>query len=132
MTRLATVADCMARDVAVLSPEQEINAAARLLLKRGVSGAPVVDAAGRLVGVLTEKDCLRAALEASYYRDWGKPVSAYMAREVVTIEAGLDLLSACQVFLDGPYRRFPVVDSGRLVGLVARADILRALTETWG
>ncbi len=132
MSKISTVEAHMQRDLVTLSPEQEVNNAARVLLDHHISGAPVVDASGALVGILTEKDCLRAALEASYYRDWGKAVSAYMARDVTTMDASLDILSACQVFLDGPFRRFPVIEDGRLVGLVSRTDILRALADTWG
>lgn len=132
MTTLSLVSDHMARDVVTLSPEQEVNAAVHVLLKHGVSGAPVVDGDGQLVGMLTEKDCLRAALEASYYRDWGKPVAAYMSRDVITMDPDIDILTACQMFLDGPYRRFPVVDAGRLMGQISRTDVLRALAETWG
>ncbi|MBY4893867.1 CBS domain-containing protein [Rhodobacteraceae bacterium N5(2021)] len=132
MTTLSLVSDHMARHLVTLSPDQEINNAMHVLLKHGVSGAPVVDGEARLVGILTEKDCLRAALEASYYRDWGKPVSAYMQRDVATIEPDIDILAACQTLLDGPYRRFPVVDDGRLVGLISRTDVLRALADTWG
>lgn len=131
MTALSFVSDHMTRDLVTLSPDQEINSAVHVLLKHGISGAPVVDDDTQLVGILTEKDCLRAALEASYYRDWGKTVSAYMERNVTTIEADIDVLTACQVFLDGPYRRFPVVDTGKLVGLVSRTDVLRALADTW-
>lgn len=131
MNPLSSVSDHMTRDLVTLSPEQEINNAAHVLLKHGISGAPVVDDGRQLLGILTEKDCLRAALEANYYRDWGKPVSAYMKRDVTTIEAHVDILRACQVFLDGPFRRFPVVDTGELVGLISRTDVLRALTDTW-
>lgn len=131
MSALSFVSDHMTRDLVTLSPEQEINSAVHVLLKHGVSGAPVVDGDAKVVGILTEKDCLRAALEASYFRDWGKTVSAYMARDVITIEAGIDILTACQVFLDGPYRRFPVIEGGRLVGLISRTDVLRALADTW-
>lgn len=132
MSTLSLVADHMARDLVTLSPDQEINNAMHVLLNHRVSGAPVVDGAAQLIGILTEKDCLRAALEASYYRDWGKPVSAYMKRDVVTIDAGTDILGACQMLLDGPYRRFPVVDAGQLVGLISRTDVLRALAGSWG
>jgi CBS domain-containing protein len=132
MSGLDLVGDHMTRDVVTLAPGQEINSALSVLLRHKVSGAPVVDGSGALVGMLTEKDCLRAALEASYYRDWGRSVQAYMTREVVTIDAGLDIVGACQKFLDGPYRRFPVMEDGRMVGLISRTDILRALADTWG
>lgn len=132
MSKLHLVADFMARDLITLSPDQEINRAMHVLLDHKVSGAPVVDDAGRLVGVLTEKDCLRAALEASYYRDWGKPVARYMATTLVTVGPDMDILEACQMVLDGPHRRFPVVKAGRLLGQISRTDILRALADTWG
>ncbi len=132
MSTLSLVSDHMTRDVMTLSPEQEINTAVRALLGRGVSGAPVLDAEGRIAGMLTEKDCLRAALEASYYRDWGKPVAAYMSRDVITMDPGLDILAACQMCLSGPFRRFPVVEGGALVGQISRTDILRGLADTWG
>lgn len=132
MNELHTIADLMARDIVTLAQDQEINAAARVLLHHGVSGAPVVDQNGSLVGILTEKDCLRAALEANYHRDWGKTVAGYMARDVITIDPDIDILTACQTFLDGPFRRFPVTQNGQLVGLISRTDILRGLIETWG
>ena len=132
MTALSLVADHMTRDPVTLRPEEEINGAIQTLLRHRISGAPVVGEGGALVGILTEKDGLRAALEASYYREWGKPVSAYMATEVATMDPGLDLLSACQTMLDGPHRRFPVVEDGRLCGMISRADILRGLAAGWG
>lgn len=131
MSALSFVSDHMTRDLVTLSPEQEINGAVHVLLKHGVSSAPVADSDTQIVGILTEKDCLRAALEASYYRDWGKTGSAYMARDVVALDADVDILTACQVLLDGPYRRFPVIEDGRLAGLISRTDVLRALADTW-
>ncbi len=132
MSTLTLVSDHMVRSPVTLSPDQEINGAVRVLLDHGFSGAPVIDDDGQLVGILTEKDALRAALEASYYRDWGRPVAAYMSTDVITITPDLDLLAAARVFLDGPYRRFPVVKGGVLVGQISRTDILRALSANWG
>ena len=69
MNTIALVADYMTRDLITLSPETEINRAMNMLLDQRISGAPVVDQNGQMVGVLSKKDCLKAALEASYYRD---------------------------------------------------------------
>jgi predicted transcriptional regulator len=131
MSTLPTIGAYMARELITLTPNQEINSAMQLLLDRRVSGAPVIGKAGELVGLLTKKDCLRAALEASYYRDWGRPVSAYMARKVQTLDSSTDIFTACQHFLDSSFRRFPVVDEERLVGQISRTDILRAMAENW-
>ena len=131
MTDVPLVSDYMARDLITLSADMEINRAMNILLDRGISGAPVVDSAGRLVGVLSKKDCLKAALEASYYRDWGQPVAKYMTKDVQTLHAGMDILTATNAFLNSIFRRFPVMENGRLVGQISRADALRAMRDNW-
>jgi len=131
MTQRPRIRDYMARDLVTLSTTLEINRAAALLLERRISGAPVVDARGGLVGVLSKKDCLRAALHASYYRDWSGTVDKYMSANPETLDADLDILEAAEAFLASHFRRFPVMSEGALVGQVSRADILRALYEHW-
>lgn len=126
------IADYMARDLVTLAPDMEINRALHLLLDHRISGAPVVDASGALVGVLSKKDCLRAALNASYYQDWGDSVADYMSSDVHTLDAGLDIVTAAEAFLQSTYRRFPVMREGQLVGQISRADVLRALADQWG
>lgn len=132
MIERSRVADYMTRDLVTLTPGMEINRAMSILLDRGISGAPVLDEAGRLVGVLSKKDCLKAALHASYYREWGGTVDAYMTREVKTLDSDIDIIAAAQAFLASPFRRFPVVRKGQLVGQISRADLLRAMRENWG
>lgn len=131
MTQRPRIRDVMARDLVTLSPALEISRAAVLLLDRGISGAPVVDASGALVGVLSKKDCLRATLQASYFRDWSGTVETYMSRDPQTLDADLDLLEAAERFLASTYRRFPVLSAGALVGQVSRADLLRGLVAQW-
>jgi CBS domain-containing protein len=115
-----------------LTPDTEINRAMNILLDRRISGAPVLDSDGLLIGVLTKRDCLKAALDASYYRDWGGHVGAYMSHPVTTIDAAMDIISATNLFIEKPFRRFPVMDSGTLVGQLSRTDALRALASQWG
>ena len=131
MTSRPTIADYMARDVATLPPGMEINHAVAVLLEKGYSGAPVVDGSGKLLGVLSMKDCLRAALNASYFQEWGGTVADYMSTTVETLDAELDIVEAAERFLDSQYRRFPVMSEGRLVGQISRADLLKALAEQW-
>jgi predicted transcriptional regulator len=131
MTERRTLADYMTTRLITLPPEMEINRAAQVLLQHRISGAPVVDAAGLPIGVLSKKDCLRAALHATYHHELGGTVADYMSREVETMEADLDLVTACERFLASDYRRFPVMREGRLVGQISRADLLRALAEQW-
>jgi len=121
----------MATKLMTLTPETDIDQAIRLLLDNRLSGAPVVDGEGKLVGVLSKKDCLKVAFSASYHKDWGGPVSDYMSRDVQTINADRGIVEVAEIFLKGPYRRFPVLENGRLVGQISRHDVLRALDELW-
>lgn len=131
MTGGPTVADYMSRRLVTVSPDLEIIKAMSILLENDVSGAPVVDETGRLVGVLSSKDCMRVAFNASYHQEWGGSVAEYMTAEVDTIDAATDIISASERFLSGPYRRFPVLRNGRLVGQISRRDILKALLDIW-
>ena len=125
------VSDYMAKRLTTLSPETDIIKAMRVLLDSTLSGAPVVDDKGRLVGILTKKDCLRVAFTASYHQEWGGSVADFMTAEPETIDADSDIVSAAKRFLDGPYRLFPVMRGGRLAGMISRHDILKALSEQW-
>lgn len=128
---MPSVRDYMARNITTLSPETEINKAMSVLLEKRISGAPVIDKEGWLIGVLSKKDCLKAALEASYYREWGGTVEKYMSANVQTIQADTDIVTATKLFVDGAYRRLPVLDAGQLVGQISRADALQAMSDLW-
>ncbi|WP_372841091.1 CBS domain-containing protein [Phaeovulum sp.] len=131
MTARPRIADYMARDLILLRPDMEILHAMKILLEKRISGAPVVDAEGHLVGVLSKKDCLRAALHGAYYQEWGGQVAAFMSAPAATLDVDLDLVEATESFLASPYRRFPVLREGELVGQISRADLLRALVDNW-
>jgi len=126
-----TIQDYMAKDLATLMPDLGIAEAVGFLLKHDISGAPVVDEAGRLVGLLSMKDCLRAALEDSYHQEFSTTVADHMSADVQTLNAEMDIVSAAKEFLTSRYRRFPVLRDGRLVGQISRSDVLRALNEHW-
>lgn len=131
MTDLPTIRDYMATDLITLTPDTEINRAVAILMDAKISGAPVVDAKGELVGVLSKKDCLKAALNASFFQEWGGSVSDYMTAEVEVLDPDTDLVEAAETFLASRFRRFPVVKDGKLVGQLSRADILRGLRDHW-
>ncbi|MEX0957180.1 MAG: CBS domain-containing protein [Rhizobiaceae bacterium] len=131
MTERPKIRDYMTTALITLTPEMEVLHAMEMLLERRISGAPVVDAKGELVGMLSKKDCLKAALNASYHQEWGGAVIDYMSGPVETLDADMDIVTAAEKFLASHYRRFPVLQDGRLVGQVSRADLLRALVENW-
>jgi len=131
MSDLATVRQYMTTKLVTFLPEMDLHKAIRLLLRHQISGAPVVNAQGDLVGILSKRDCLKVAFSASYHQDRAGPVSDYMSHDVVTVEADARLVEVAERFVSGTFRRFPVLDGGRLVGVISRHDVLRALEELW-
>ena len=122
------VTEFMTSTVVTLSPESDVQTAGRTLLKHRISGAPVVDAEGRLLGVLSEKDCLRALVRSAFEGWPASRVEDSMTRDVDTISPSATLYDVVQLFAAHSYRRLPVVDDERrVVGQVSRRDALIAI-----
>lgn len=127
MSKVILVREVMATGLLTLNPETPIFQAILLLLKNRVSGAPVVNDTGTLVGVLSEKDCLRIyANEAFFSQNAGGMVSDYMSTQLLTADPDDDVFKAADIFLKNSFRRLPVVDDGHLVGQISRRDVLQA------
>ncbi len=127
MSKLPIVDDYMTRTLVQFNTDENIHSAAKILLERRISGAPVVNAAGDLVGMLSKKDCLQVVYNASYHKDWGGRVEEYMSRKVQTIDSGTDIIAVADLFVESNYRRFPVMENGQMIGQISRQDILSAL-----
>ena len=121
------VKDFMSAAVVTFTPDMEIMEAVRLLVEKGISGAPVVDQHGNLVGMLTEHDCIKVVLNAGYYGDLGGEVAEFMHPHVETIDVDASILDVAEKFIANEYRRYPVVDENRLAGQISRHDVLKAL-----
>ena len=132
------VTDYMTQDVITFHPDQSIADAMDTFLELRISGAPVVDNEGKIIGILSEIDCLKIMVDEAYHNlPHGRiNVAKYMSSNVVTIPTTADVLDIASRFLRTHFRRFPVVDhNGKLVGQVSRRDILKATrdlkTSTW-
>jgi len=142
------VGDFMTRRVVAVAPDTSILAAARLMLEHKISGLPVVDAAGHVVGIVSEHDLLRDdgegadgspwlrmmiapdGLDAEKARFHHRKVSEVMTRDPVTIDVESALGEASRLIEARGIKRLPVVHDGKLVGIIARADLVRALTQS--
>ena len=128
MSRLPSVREYMDTDVPTVSPDTPILEGIDVLIERHVTSAPVLDAAGTVVGILSEKDCLMVlALGSDNDRPGGR-VADYMTKTVVQIPSRMNIYYAAGVFLNHSFRRLPVVDNGKLVGAITRYDILTAIS----
>ena len=125
------VRDYLATRLFTLAPATEILHAVHLLVENNISGAPVIDEDGKLVGMFTERDFMRVALDASYYESYGGRVEEYMSKNVVTINPEESIVALARRFIDNAWRRYPVVENDRLIGQISRRDVMRALDELW-
>lgn len=121
------VKDYMAKTLVTFKPDTDVLDAVHVLVNKRIAGAPVVDDEGNLVGMLSELDCMKVALDAGYHGNWGGPVSDFMSDGVKTVDAEMSIVDLAQVFVTSRFRRFPVMQGTRLVGQISRRDVLRAL-----
>ena len=110
-----------------LLPSMPIREAVAIFARQHISAAPVIDEDGSLAGILTEKDCFRPMLNASYYQQWDGSVADFMTPDVRSLSLDLDLVSAAEEFLSRSHRVYPVTRDGDLVGLLHRSDLFAAI-----
>jgi CBS domain-containing protein len=123
------IQDYMQKDFLTLDPDMDVLRATQLLIKHDISGAPVLDRHGRLVGILTERDCMQVALQGYYHGEPGGQVKKHMSPDPEYVSPDKSILTMAEMFINGRFQRYPVVDNGRLVGVIARWDVMRALAE---
>jgi CBS domain-containing protein len=142
-------AEIMTRDVITVAPDDSVLDAALMLLKNRISAMPVLNEQGRLIGVVSEGDLLRRVeigtderrpwwrelfagnerLARDYIRAHGRKVSDIMTPSAIVASPDTDLSEIASLMERNGIKRLPIVEEGRLVGLVSRADLLRAFTE---
>jgi CBS domain-containing protein len=147
---MLSVKDIMTKDVITVSPETGIADAAKLLLERGFNGVPVVDATGKLVGLLCQSDLVAQQkklpvpsfftfldgvisltsmkhLEKEIQKITAMTVADAMTPNPVTVGLETSIEEAGTIMVDRNFHTLPVVDEGELVGIVGKEDVLRTL-----
>jgi CBS domain-containing protein len=126
-----TASSIMARSEATLAPDTDIYDALARLLKAKLTGAPVVDHTGRLLGMLTERDCLKVLVGGALDGLPSGKVSDYMTTPAESIGPTASLFDIAHIFLTRSFRKLPVVDGeGLVIGQVSRRDMLAAIESS--
>ncbi len=124
--RNVTVADIMTRDVAVVAPDATVSRVTEVMTSKNIGCVVVVDG-DSVLGIVTERDLIRRVLEGG--RDAAKTKAAdVMTSPPVTIEAGTSVYYANDLMARKGFRRLPIVESGRLVGIITQTDLARAMS----
>jgi len=129
--------DYMTSKLVTFRPDQNIGEVFERLIDKNISGAPVINDQGNLVGVISEGDCLKEIIRGKYNNSPNKAgvVADHMATDVHTIPPEMPILEVVHQFLEKKVRRFPVMDHGKLVGQISQRDVMRAVRDlkyqTW-
>jgi len=141
--------DVMTRDVVSIGPDATVLQAARLMLQHHISGLPVVDPGGQLIGILSEGDFLRrretaterrrsrwleflmgpGKIASEYTHSHGQKVSEVMTDEVQTVEEDADLEAVVELMERHRIKRVPVMRAGKMTGIVTRSNLMHAMVS---
>ena len=141
--------DIMARDVITVSEASTVKDVADILLDRGVSAVPVVDASGRVTGMVSEGDLMHRSeagtrrrrswwlslfadadvLAEDFVKEHSRQVSDVMTRNVITARPDTELVEIAELLEKNRIKRVPIIEDGKLVGIVSRANLVQALTR---
>ncbi len=125
-----TVADYMTTHLVKLTKEMTGIDAIKKILDHKITGAPVFDEHGKVIGMFSEKDALKMVLEVAYNQSSAGNVTEYMTSGVLKVEAEMSIVDLAEKFQNSAIRSFPVYRDQDLVGIISRTDVLRALAST--
>jgi len=119
--------DIMCKKVISVRADTNIYEAMNIMLENKISGLPVVDGCTQLMGIISEKDILRILVEGEVSAD--KKVADYMKHDVISFHPQDSIVDICEFLMKNPYRRVPIIDRGRIVGIIARRDIIHLILK---
>lgn len=123
---MLTARDIMSETVLTIGPEATVQEAIETLLRKKISGLPVVDGSGKLVGIVTEFALLAIAYDVEVRQD---QVRKHMTANVISVHPDDPISKVADTCIVHRVRRVPVVDNERLVGLISRRDVLKGIYE---
>jgi predicted transcriptional regulator len=127
---LPAVNEFMDKTFVTLSPDMDVYKAIDVLLDKGLTSAVVVEDDRKIVGILSEKDCLNLLTKGEYHELPSGTVSDFMTKEVVTTPPTMDVFHVAELFLTHFFRRAVIADdNNRMVGQITRRDLLRVIKK---
>lgn len=128
------VSDYMSTNLITFKPNQSVMEVMNTLIKKKISGGPVVNDQNELIGIISEGDCMKQISNSRYYNQplENIKVEDHMATDIDTIDGEMNVFDAADKFLSSKRRRFPIVQEGKLVGLISQKDVLKAALELKG
>ncbi len=130
MEKIYKVEDYMDKNFLTLEPDMDVYLAIDLLLEKGMTSAVVVDESEHVVGILSEKDCLRLIAGGSYHQLPSAKVKDFMTKDVFCIRPYMDIFKVADMFLEHYFRRIVITDDNKILkGQITRRDLLRIIKD---
>lgn len=131
MQNYPSITDFMAKRLITFRPDDDIQMAIRTMLKKKISGAPIVNDRGELIGMLSEVDCLKLLVNGPYDEAPTEKsrVADFMSGNLKTIDSDRTIMDAAVEFVHCGLKRLPVLENGKLIGQISRVDVLRAIEK---
>ena len=128
------VKDYMSKEVISFRKSDSIFEVKRVLLEKKISGAPVISKSGKLIGIISETDIMKQIIDSKYFNMpmSRTTVSKYMTKNVDYISPNETIFDAAEKFLRLKRKRFPVMESNRILGIISRVDIIAAALKIRG
>ncbi|MFT4684762.1 MAG: CBS domain-containing protein [Urechidicola sp.] len=128
------VSDYMTTKLITFKPDQSVMEVMDSLIKNRISGGPVVNNNGELIGIISEGDCIKQISESRYFNMpmAETTVENHMVKNVDVIDGNMNIFDAANLFLKSKRRRFPIIQDGKLIGQISQKDILKAALEQKG
>lgn len=127
MLTTIAVMDYIQHSTLSVKPSTTLSDAVNILLSKKLSGLPVVDDHGTVIGFVSEQDCIRSMLSDSYFCENTKLVDDVMITAPLVVDSHESVVQVAEKMISNKLRVYPVVDQGKLIGLITRADVLKAL-----
>lgn len=127
---METVKDIVRKNITPLSADLLLSDAVERILTSGLTGLPVVDEQGKLVGFLSEQDCLQQMITGTYHCDSRKFVRDLMHTEPLTVTPEESIIDIAQMMTNQKPKIYPVIQDSELQGIICRKDVLKALNHT--
>ncbi len=125
------VQNFMQRKLPHITPETEMTAAISELQKFKLLGAPVFDDNKNLVGFISEQELLQPLMQNSYFCDGVVKVKQLMRTDVITVSSDQNIIELADGMKTGKPKNYPVIEAGKVVGMISRGDVLKALYENY-
>jgi predicted transcriptional regulator len=125
----AVVRDCMSRKVVSFDVRDDVGDVVAILLEHKITGAPVLDENKNVIGFISEQDCIKEMLNTAFYCDLTANAGDVMKKDVITVDADMSIAELAEQLTTPKPKVYPVVEEGKLVGIISRSDVLQELYD---